>query len=45
MPHPPVARVDDQVADRPALLIDDPALHVADLAVLRLDVVARDIVA
>jgi len=38
---PPVAGVDDQIADRPRFIVKDEILDVTNLAILGLDMVAR----
>src|SRR4030095_16823369 len=45
MTAPPVARVDDQVSNRPGVIVDEQILEVADLTVGCFDMVADDRVA
>src|SRR2546422_3030161 len=45
MTTPPVARVYDQVANRPRVIVDEQILHVADLTVLRFDMMTNHRVA
>src|SRR5438094_8888943 len=41
MTTPPVARVYDQVANRPRVIVDEQIFHVADLAVVRFDMMTN----
>lgn len=41
MTHPPIAGIDDDVADRPRRVIDDDSVDVTDVAVFGMDIIPR----
>src|ERR1700679_729915 len=44
VPQPPIARIDDDVTDRPRFLIDYETLYVTDIAIVCMHVIAHDLV-